>query len=74
MAKSQEFNRTISIRFWGFKAKISSDLEDELLQEGVSRAGEMIQEGYSSGELNCLHVGNGKEEEIRGWWEVSETD
>lgn len=49
--------------------KLSDELVESLKEEAESRAKAMINEGYNQGELNCLWQG---EEEIRGWWVVSQ--
>lgn len=65
----------VQIRYWGFKTPLTDEVEQRLEEEGEQRAKQMICEGFYSGELNCLYVDDdvdddGKEEEIRGWWEI----
>lgn len=57
---------TIAYRYWGFKHEKTEDLKSRLASEAEERAKHLINEGYHSGELNCLY----EEEEIRGWWEI----
>jgi len=62
----------VAIRYWDFEAELTDDLKEILIEEGERRAKEMINDEYSSGNLNCLYVDGelDTEEEIGGWWEI----
>jgi hypothetical protein len=63
----------VAVRYWGFDAELTDELEEALTEAGEEHAKECITEGYVCGELNYLHTDfdNGDEqEEIRGWWEI----
>lgn len=61
----------VAVCYWGFETTLTDELEADLTKEGEHRAQECILQGYCNGELNYLHVdANGKDEEIRGWWEI----
>ena len=67
--------RKIVIEYWWecsrFK-KIPKEYEEALKESAMSRITEMMQEGYTSGEL-CANIENGEDEfEFRGWWKVSQ--
>ena len=46
------------------------DLIERLEEEAENRAKEMINQGYFSGELNCVVYINNRDIEVRGWWEI----
>jgi len=46
---------------------VTKELEEALREEAEERSNSMINEGYISGELNCVWKG---ETEIRGWWQI----
>lgn len=47
--------------------EITLGLQGALQREAEERAKTMINEGYVSGELNCIWQG---EHEVRGWWQI----
>lgn len=61
---------TVAFSYWGFEHELTPELEEALREEAESRAKHCINEGYHSGELNCLYG----EEEIRGWWEIKKEE
>lgn len=46
--------------------RLTKTLKEVLTEEAEERAKHCINEGYHSGELNCLY----RDEEIRGWWSI----
>lgn len=59
----------VSFEYWGFRSKLTDELETELTDEAENRAHDMIaDDGTISGELCFLNMRN--DEEIRGWWEI----
>lgn len=66
----------VAWRYWqGFlnprRRGISDELVEQLEREAEERAQHCIIEGCCCGDLNCLYVHpDGKEREIRGWWEI----
>jgi stress-induced morphogen len=60
--------------YWDMAAKLTDELKHALETHAEERAKECIIDGCHAGELNCYwHGDDGKEEEIRGWWEIDRT-
>lgn len=63
----------VTFRYWDFELELTDELKHVLEQEAEDRAKHSINEGYHSGELNCLygdHEHDGESSEIGGWWEI----
>ena len=61
----------VAVRYWGFRSKLTPELEALLTEEGERRAQECIIDGCHSGQLCCYYCPeDGKEEEIHGWYEI----
>jgi hypothetical protein len=58
----------VEYRYWGFETELSPELEELLEEAAEERAKFCINDGYHSGDLNCVYG----DEEIRGWWEIKD--
>ena len=70
-----EFREEISMRWWSdtdLVKKVTTDEEEQLEQEARDRVKDMVDQGYTSGELvGTLVRNNGRTEiSMSGWWEI----
>ncbi len=68
MENSMEIKKTITINWWSEDEKeISTEERDILEERGMERAFEMMQQGYTSGELNEEEVNGGNDSNGRNF-------
>ena len=67
-----EKQQTITYRWWSDDIeKISSECSNNLEEHAVGRIYEMLQQGYTSGDLSMEYELDSKEIEFSGWWEIT---
>ncbi len=70
-----QVTRTIVIEWW----KNGKELEEvdkqfanDLTEAGFEHANQMLNDGYSCGELNHTAYSNGQEVTFKGWWKFDD--
>jgi hypothetical protein len=68
----EAFTHRIGYRYWGdpVLANLEYEQEKQLSDAAEEQARLMIAEDYICGELNECLVVDGKEVELRGWWNI----
>lgn len=64
--------KTIITMDWHTEGEVPQNIQGELQENAVERVTEMLQQGYSCGELSWEHNTTG--EHIQGWWSISTED
>jgi uncharacterized protein YdaT len=58
----------VSYNWFDVECCVLKEHADHFRTQAVERANQMIQHGYTEGELHTSVVVDGKEQDYRGWW------